>query len=72
MAVPSLSGTKSTHQLRAPDDFPLVYSLLMDASMLLAFLCTRVFGEEQKSTGMVPLFTGESREDKMEGGEPQI
>lgn len=72
MAVPSLAGTKSSHQIRAPNDFPLVYSLLMDATMLLAFLCTRVFREEQKATGMVSLFRGESREGEMEGGEPQI
>lgn len=72
MAVPSLAGTKSTHQLQAPNDFPLVYSLLMDASILLAFLCTRVFGEDQKATGMVPLFRGESSEGEMEAGEPRI
>lgn len=72
MAVPSLAGTKSTHQLRAPSGFPLVYSLLMGASILLAFLCTTVFGKEQKVTGMVPLFRGESREGKMERGELQV
>lgn len=44
----------------------------MDTSVLLAFLCARVFGEEEEATGMVPLFRGDSREGKIEGGEPQI
>lgn len=40
--------------------------------MLLAFLCIRAFGEEQKATGMVALFMGESKGHEMEGGDPQI
>lgn len=37
-AVLSLAGTKPAYQL--PSDFPLLYSLLMDVPMLLAFICS--------------------------------
>lgn len=33
--------------------------------MLLAIICTTLFGEKQKATGTVPLFRGKKRERKV-------